>query len=152
MVRRVKFDENYLQLSWKWLQDAELRSLIGAPETTKKEQLEWYKSLNNKKDYIIVGIETTKPIGVAGLKNINAKEAEYFGYIGDKENRGKGLGRKILDEIFVIATELRLSVIQLRVLEFNVHALKLYEKYGFTRTHQEHGYIFMMKKIERCSK
>ena len=67
MLKIVKFDENYLSRSWDWLQNDELKKLMDAPEITKQQQLQWYKSLHLRKDYIIVGIETEEPIGVAGL-------------------------------------------------------------------------------------
>ena len=148
MLKLVKFDKRYLDLSWHWLQDQNLRKLIDADAITQTAQLKWYNSLSSRADYLIFGVETEKPIGVVGLKNIKGNEAEYFGYIGDPENRGKGFGKKILEEIFLIASEMKLETIHLRVLEFNNHAIRLYQNYGFVETNNKDNYIFMIKKTK----
>jgi RimJ/RimL family protein N-acetyltransferase len=148
MIKLVPFDDFFLELSWLWLQDANLRSLIDTPEIVKAEQILWYKRLPYKKDYIIKGINSNNiPIGVAGLKNINSNVAEYFGYIGDKENRGKGYGSQILDLIFNLAQKQNIRTVNLKVIKSNIPAIKLYQKYGFVETNIAENSILMTKQI-----
>lgn len=44
-IKFVGFDEIYLNKSWEWLQDEEIRVLTNTPPFTKKQQQIFYKSL-----------------------------------------------------------------------------------------------------------
>ena len=96
-VSFVPFDETFLGASWNWLQDDELRRLINAAPITKEQQLKWYNHLGKRNDYSIWGVALEeKPIGVCGLKNRTQKDAEYWGYIGERNYWGNGIGAAIL--------------------------------------------------------
>jgi ribosomal protein S18 acetylase RimI-like enzyme len=49
-----------------------------------------------------------------------------------KEFRGKGLGKKLMEEIIEIAKERKYCKITLEVLDNNINAKKLYQSLGFT--------------------
>lgn len=131
-IKLVKFNYKFLQLSTKWLQDEEILKLIDAPFVKIDEQIKWFKSLDKRDDYKVWGIDFEEiGIGVCGLKNINNIEAEYFGYIGEKELWGKGLGQQILMNILYEAKQLKLIKVNLVVLKDNIRAIKSYKKFGF---------------------
>ncbi len=139
-----KYDEDYLELSWQWLNDPEIKELTQTPDFTREQQRAWFDSLAERKDYMVWGINVNNTkIGVAGLKNINDKEAEYFGYIGAKEYWSKGLSRPILDFIKLEASRLGLNRIYLKVSARNPRAVKAYQNNGFTVEHTQYDLVFM---------
>lgn len=73
-------------------------------------------------------------IGNIGLKDINTERyfAECFIEIGEPNLRGRGIGRSALRQLIAIgAKTVALKIIELDVLEFNVAAIRLYERLGF---------------------
>jgi RimJ/RimL family protein N-acetyltransferase len=132
MMRVVPYSRDYLEASWEWLNDDEVRRLTMTPLFEREDQEEWYRSLDERTDYRVWGIEVDgRPAGVLGLKNIEPPQAEYFGYLGIRELWGQGLGRHMLDEAVARARELGLSRLVLRVWTQNVRAKRLYAAYGF---------------------
>lgn len=128
----VDYSTIYLENSWEWLNDFEIKNLTNTPNFSKEDQLSFYNLLPQKKDYYIRGIELdNKPIGVCGLKKITSEDAEYWGYIGVKEYWGKGIGKFIINYLIGIAKEKSLKSIYLHVVESNIRAIKLYVKIGF---------------------
>ena len=133
----VDYNLVFLEKSWQWLNDPDLKALTLTPDFTKQDQLNFYNSIAQRKDYWIKGIEEdAKPIGAMGLKHINTKEAEYWGYIGEKEYWGRGIGSFMLQEAVSKAKEMGLQKIYLQVIGHNSRAKKLYEKTGFQKTEQ----------------
>src|ERR1700722_14823624 len=97
----ARFDEQFLEKSWEWLRDPDLKRLSMAPDFTREEQRQWFSGLAEKSDYLIWGLSCDGiPIGAAGLKHITKEAAEYWGYIGERHYWGIGLGREAMD--FVI--------------------------------------------------
>lgn len=131
-LRFVDYSTIYLENSWEWLNDFEIKKLTNTPDFSKEDQLFFYNSLPQKSDYLIKGIElNSKPIGVCGLKKITTEDAEYWGYIGEKKYWGKGIGKYIINYLIDIAKEKSLKSIYLHVIESNKRAIKLYLKIGF---------------------
>ncbi|HHQ5461068.1 TPA: GNAT family N-acetyltransferase, partial [Aeromonas hydrophila] len=90
----VTYSREFLDLSWYWLNDPEIKKLTGTPTFTRQQQEEFFVSLP-RSNYLVWGLMyQNKPIGVIGLKNIDNVSAEYFGYIGEKNLWGKGLFSK----------------------------------------------------------
>ncbi len=134
MPRLVDYNSIFLEKSWEWLNDLEIKTLTLTPDFTKEEQSVFFNSLKARNDYWIKGIiEDNIPIGVIGLKHINSSEksAEYWGYIGEKEYWGKGIGKFMIEESLKKAEELGLTKIFLNVSGQNTRAKKLYQKMGF---------------------
>jgi len=145
-VELVPYTEEFLDLSWIWLNDPEIKSLTNTPSFTKEEQISWFNSLPKRKDYKIWGIKLNgTPIGVCGLKNITDIDCEYWGYIGDKKHWGKGIGSKVMELLIEYAKDKNLQSIWLTVLEKNLRAIKLYEKYGFLFETQEKNKLVKMR-------
>ncbi|MBT1714732.1 GNAT family N-acetyltransferase [Enterobacter dykesii] len=132
MLEFVEYDESFLALSWLWLKDPEISVLTMTPEFTKDEQLIFFKSLGERRDYFIRGITyQNKKIGAVGIKNINHEKGEYWGYIGEKNYWGQGLGREIMQKIISEARLLGLKKLYLHVNSNNQRAINLYKKEGF---------------------
>lgn len=94
----VSFDNLYLDRSWVWLNDPYVKYYTNSKTITKEDQLNWFNSLPTQSKYKIWGLSADNiPIGVCGFK-IQEDEhiAEYWGYIGEADYRGKGLGRVML--------------------------------------------------------
>ena len=146
-IMNIKFTEYnriFLEQSWKWLNDREIKVLTMTPDFTKEQQELFFASLPRKTNYFIKGIlYNDLPIGACGLKNITEKDAEYWGYIGEKEYWGKGIGKEIMGYIISVAKEKQLKIIYLHVSEINLRARKLYEKNGFIINSINNGEIKM---------
>jgi len=76
--------------------------------------------------------------GYARIKN--AKEAlvhNYFGYLGfmytSPQHRGKGINRRVIDELTTWCSSQNVHEIRLQVYQGNEAAIKAYEKVGFTK-------------------
>ena len=135
MPSLVEYDLIFLKKSWEWLKNPELKALTLTPDFTQQDQEIFYNSLPQRMDYWIQGIkEDAQPIGAMGLKNITKLEAEYWGYIGEKDYWARGIGSYMLEEALKKAKELGLQKIYLNVSAENERAKKLYEKMGFHKT------------------
>lgn len=100
----VEFDEKMRDHSWEWLQDDELRALTAASELTREQQLEWFRRIPERTDYLIKGVVAGgEPVAVFGLKNIEGSSAEYFAFIGPESRRGTGIGRFMHDNMVALA-------------------------------------------------
>lgn len=130
----VNYDEKFLELSFQWLRDPEIKRLTLSPDIKKEEQLDWYKNLEGRNDYKIWGVlYNGERIGAVGLKNIDYinKSAEYFGYIGEKDKWGHGIGTAMLEYAISEAKKIGLHNVSLQVSQENIRAIKLYKKLGF---------------------
>ena len=142
------YDEEFLEKSWEWLNDEELKYLTMTPNFTRKDQKTFFNSLELRSDYLIFGIDFCgKPIGACGLKNLKGEEAELWLYIGDKDYWGKGLGKKIMTCLENKAVEEGLTSLYLKVLKENKRAIGLYNKISYVATSENEEYIIMRKEI-----
>jgi RimJ/RimL family protein N-acetyltransferase len=147
-IKANVFDQEFLELTWKWLNDPLIKKLTDTPSFSRIDQVKWYAGLTSRKDYFIWGLTLmNKKIGVFGIKNIHVKKGEYFGFIGDKELWGKGYGQQILDLAVKKATELNLNLIWLKVLKENTLAIRSYVKFGFVEYGQTEKHLLMKKSI-----
>ncbi len=145
-IEIVPFDVSFLELSWEWLNDKEIKILTNTPDFDRKQQRQWFETLKYKRDYLIWGIQFMDiKIGVCGLKNITNKECEYWGYIGNKDYWAIGLGRQMLQSMELKASELGTSRIWLKVIDSNIRAKSLYLNYGFS-IESVHGNMIIMGK------
>lgn len=148
MVSLVKFDRIFLDHSWNWLNDPEIKGATNTTSFTKKSQKMWFNNLNNQSDYLIWGLSYSNlPIGVCGLKNITLTDCEYWGYIGNKEFWAKGIGEAMINLLEEKATELNLQSIWLKVLKNNMRAIKLYNKVGYFVEMSNDEFLKMRKNL-----
>lgn len=146
----VDFDKEVLEKSWNWLNDEEIKYLTQTPNFTKEQQLKWFENISKTSNYFVKGLAFGKEvIGVVGLKNIDLKEgqAEYFGYIGEKQYWGKGLSSQIFDLIIEVCKQKEIKLLYLNVISENIRAIRAYEKVGFTKKGTEGNVLQMTKKI-----
>ena len=133
LAQFVKYDQFFLDKSWQWLNDPEIKLLTQTPEFSKEGQLKWFNSLDGRTDYKVWGVTYDGiAVGVVGLKFITDHDAEYFGYLSEKEFWGKGIGQMMLDFSVTQAKIRQLSKIYLKVAATNTRAIKAYERFGFT--------------------
>lgn len=144
MLEFCVYTEDFLQPSWEWLNDPEIKKLTMTPDFTKEDQQKFFISIPSRSNYKIFGITLFgEKIGACGLKNISEISAEYWGYIGNKSYWGRGYGKEILHHIKDLAKELQLKSIYLKVSKENVRAISLYEKNDFIRKQEMDDYLVM---------
>lgn len=145
-VDLCEFDSVFLEKSWKWLNDPYINNYSATGLITRQGQLEWFNSLHRRNDYMIWGVKyQDAPIGACGLKNIKNEQAEYWGYIGEKELYGKGLGYDMLTLVLTRAKEKCISKVVLKVLPNNQRAIRLYQKCFFDEYNRDDNYVYMKK-------
>jgi UDP-4-amino-4,6-dideoxy-N-acetyl-beta-L-altrosamine N-acetyltransferase len=139
-VTLLPFDEKWLGLVHKWINQPEVRSGTGSEgPVSDYEHQRWYKRLmlDSSQRVYLIGQgrgEQAAPVGLVGLKEIEgrSRSAEYWIYIGNLAVWRKGVAgeatRMILDYAFNV---LNLHRIFLRVHATNCAAVALYHKLGF---------------------
>jgi RimJ/RimL family protein N-acetyltransferase len=147
-IEIVPFDSTFLDLSWEWLNDKDIKALTNTPDFDRQQQREWFENIKSKKDYLLWGIQISDiKIGVCGLKNIRIEDCEYWGYIGEMKYWGLGLGKQMLQLMEEKAKELGMARIWLKVLDTNLRAKNLYSKYGFNIEGLQENMFLMGKNI-----
>lgn len=147
-ITLVPFDYSWKELSFRWLQQEELRALIEAPSITQEQQDAWFNTLANRADYKIWGVTYNLiPVGVCGLKNIKEQQAEYWGYIGEMNFWGKGIGSKMMEFMEEKAKDLKVKTLVLKVAVTNKRAIGLYEKAKFQTSSISDTHRMMVKSL-----
>lgn len=124
----------------QWFDDWEviqfLSSRIGKRAPTLKQERKWIADAKRNKEEIIFAIDANDGthIGLVRLNSIDYihKNAEYGIFIGDKKYWGQGYGTEagklMIDYGF---RKLKLRMIYLRYVAFNIRGEKSYKKLGF---------------------
>jgi RimJ/RimL family protein N-acetyltransferase len=137
MMKLEPFTEKDFDRFIEWVDNNELLITIAGsnfsfPLTV--EQL--LKYLNDEKSYSfnIVDTDTNKVVGHAELVNMGNDVYKIDKLlIGDKEQRGKGTGQKVMNELVRHAfEEFHANTVELNVFDWNTSAIRCYEKTGFT--------------------
>jgi GNAT superfamily N-acetyltransferase len=135
-VRRVRAED------WQALRDTRLRALAEAPEafgTTYPEALarpeQWWldwaeRSSTGREQAMFLAWEADAPVGIAGVCH---EEGHYLvlSMWTDPRRRGRGIARALLDATVAFAGE---ADVRLGVVDGNLAALHIYERYGFVAT------------------
>lgn len=144
----VDYNHHFLELSFAWLADEEIKYMTLTPSFSKESQEQWFASLPERKDYYIRGILANGvPIGACGLKHITKTEGEYWGYIGEKAYWGKGIGKLMMATIEQYAHDIGLVKIYLHVREDNERAIRLYASKGYLNMGIENSLMKMCKEL-----
>lgn len=138
-LREIKKED--LEKINNWRNDNELINYLGAPFRYINLEVDcrWYDNYmqNRDKNLRCTIIETSDEnniLGLVSLTNIDFinRSAEFHIMVGDKNNRGKGIGYFSTTEILKHAfSNMNLNRIELGVIESNYRAIKLYKKIGF---------------------
>ena len=129
----VPFDRAYLDLSWEWLRDPEIKAMTMAGDFTREDQEKFFEGLPNRTNYKIWGVEGPDgvPIGAGGLKHIDGPTAEFWCYIGERAYWGQGLGGSVLTACEDKARSLGINHLTMVALETNERSVRAYAKMGF---------------------
>jgi RimJ/RimL family protein N-acetyltransferase len=140
---------DFLELTWRWLNDPEIKALTDTPDFTREQQFAWFRGLASKTDYLIWGVWIDgAPAGVFGLKNISEGSGEYWGYIGEKEHWGKGVGTWMMSQALALASDIGISRLYLKVLKTNLGAICLYKKMQFNKYDSDERFDWMERAVE----
>lgn len=138
MIRLEKFTNTDFDRFIRWIDNESFMYQFAGPIFTfplTENQLSDYISDKNRKVYRVINQETGKVIGHGEINRIDKrnKSARLCRIlIANKNNRNKGLGTMIINELLKIGfEELELHRIDLGVLEYNKSAIRCYEKCGF---------------------
>ncbi|MBP9853712.1 MAG: UDP-4-amino-4,6-dideoxy-N-acetyl-beta-L-altrosamine N-acetyltransferase [Candidatus Omnitrophica bacterium] len=117
-------------------QDDVRRYMINQSLISEEQHQSWLDSLNQKKDkYWIVYLENN-PVGMVYLTDVDEeKRSSSWGfYIADYSNRGRGLGKAILQKLLTLFfDEMNFSILKTQVLATNEKALRIYDKFSFRK-------------------
>lgn len=132
-IRLVEYDRSYLDHSWHWLRDPEIKRLTMAGDFTRDDQLAFFETLEGRDDYKIWGVEALDgtPIGAAGIKKIADGSGEFWCYIGERDWWGRRVGGEILDLCEQKARELSIDRLSMVAAIDNDRSIGLYKKMGF---------------------
>lgn len=124
----------------KWRNSPHVKqNFIYQKDLTREEHEFWLKTKvesGKVQQFIIVEKESNVPIGSVYLRDIdyNNSKAEFGIFIGEKIGLNKGYGTLAAKIIIKYGfNQLELNKIFLRVFEYNVHAIRSYEKVGFIK-------------------
>lgn len=140
MIQLKPHTEVHLEPFLNWLRDEEVikYSLSAFQGFTSDNDIgSWYSTLlSNDKD-LIRGIFLSSNdalvgyAGICAISNLN-KSGEYFVFIGDKSQWGRGIGTVTTQKVLEYGFEqLKLHRIMLTVSEPNIGGIRAYEKAGF---------------------
>lgn len=131
-IRKFQF-ENYPKLI-SWISSKEILMQFGGPNfefPLTIEQIEISKTEKNRFAYEIIE-QNGELIGYSEifLSDNSAKLGRIL--IGEEKYRGNGLGTKIVNSLIeIINTDFKQNIIELNVFDWNIGAIKCYEKVGF---------------------
>ena len=144
MLKTDKIDDLFLEKSFNWFENEDLRYITATKLFSKEDQINWYSNLNNRNDYKVFGVKFDDDwIGAFGLKNIDyqLKTSKFWCYLGEENWRGKGVGRWMVLNAIQECIKLKLKTLYLDVLKENNIAISLYESVGFKIDNQNHNFI-----------
>ena len=124
-------------LVWKWRNQSHIRDvMIDDEELSEKTCARWVKSViaDDASDYHVF-YHQDRPIGVAGLYHIHAKDrrCEWAFYLGEDDTpmgAGSAMWFLLLDYAF---GEKELRRVSARVMASNDKVLRMHERFGFVR-------------------
>ncbi|WP_274364581.1 GNAT family N-acetyltransferase [Paenibacillus thermotolerans] len=145
MIELEHFERSDFKQLIEWIESPSLMLQWAGPTfdfPLTEEQLEKYTEHANRLDsdtfiYKVVDKGSGEVVGHISLGRINrANKSARIGkvLVGDKNVRGKGIGRQMIQEVLRIAFgELQLHRVSLGVFDFNAPAIACYEKAGFQK-------------------
>lgn len=135
MIRLETFGKESYEELISWICSEEQLMQFAGPAFTfplTNEQLEISLSDKNRFAFKVVNCETNIVIGYSEIYLTH--QSAYLGRItiGDKEQRSKGLGQQIVNLLLdFVFSKLEKTKAELNVFDWNIEAIKCYEKTGF---------------------
>ena len=136
MIKLEKFTEIDFERLINWIENEEILVQFSGPIfkfPLTKEQLNTYLYSENTISFKVINLETNEIIGHSEIYKSEDNEVRLCRIlIGDKKQRGKGFGKKIITELVKYSYEkLNVEKIELNVYDWNKSAIHCYEKSGF---------------------
>jgi len=136
MVLLKPFQQSDFETFISWIDSKELLITIAGNVFTYPvtiEQLQKYLDDANSVSFTIVEESTNKSIGHAEIVQANDGTCKIDKLlIGDKSQRGKGIGEQVMKELVNYAFEnLPVHTVELNVFDWNKAGIRCYEKVGF---------------------
>ena len=137
MIQLAEFDESDIPRLISWIDSKEtLIQFAGTAFDFPLEFDQFVSNLNEENRNVYKAIVKDQVIGHAELlfnSNHSVKICRVF--IGENKERGKGYGTEIMKKLVQLSfDEFKVREIELNVYEWNITAIKLYEKLGFKHT------------------
>lgn len=135
MIKLEPFTKNDFNRLFSWIDCEEDLIQFAGPAFTfplTKDQLDIYLENLNTNAFKVIEITSNRTIGHCEiyLTKTSAKLCRIL--IGDKSFRGKGLGLHIVNRLIEKCfKEFNYSIVELNVYDWNIGAIKCYEKAGF---------------------
>ncbi len=138
MVKLERFETNDFERLINWVDSEELLVQFGGPIFTfplTADQLDEYISDPQRSVFKVIELPANNVIGHAELVPSDHKTVKICRIlIGDKSKRGKGLGQELINELLEMSfLQLGFEKAELNVYDWNIGAIKCYEKNGFKR-------------------
>ena len=149
LVRRVPFDETYLERSAVWLQDEELRHLIRSAPYDPAQARAWFEGLPSRPDYVVFGIECDgQPVGMLNLKFCYDDGALYSMYVGERAFWRAGIGTWALREVQGLVRERGLRKVYGRIAAHNTRSQQAHLAMGMRHVADEGDEWVMVIDVE----
>ncbi len=151
-VKLIPFSESHIEKTFLWLQNPRLRHdflMRGQPSI--ETHLKYFEEvLNDSSQKVFAVLCDGDHVGNCGLKHIVPnRESELWIYIGDESQQKKGIGTAATKQLISYAfNELNGELIYLHVADFNIAAIKLYEKLGFAKSTLEDSMEWRDRRTE----
>ncbi|HMO95057.1 MAG TPA: GNAT family protein [Tepidiformaceae bacterium] len=140
LVRLRAREDTDLDVMYRWINDWETVQYIASryPQSRKFER-EWLASGDpafGEAAFIVETLEEQRPIGWLGLHRMapEHREAHLGVAIGEAEYRDGGYGTDLMRTVSRVAFDvMNLNRIELTVYDWNLRAIRVYEKVGYRR-------------------
>jgi len=136
MLKLAPFNPSDFDEFISWIDNEELLVTIAGTAFNyplSGEQLQNYLVLENSYSFTIIDAEQNKKVGHAEVV-LSGKSTYKIDklIIGDKANRGKGIGGKVINELLNFSFQnLNALVVELNVFDWNIGGIICYKKCGF---------------------
>lgn len=136
MVKLTPFNSLDFDDFISWIDNRELLVTIAGTAFSyplSSEQLQNYLALENSHSFTIIDTEQNKKVGHAEVVLSGEKTYKIDKLIiGDKANRGRGIGEKVINELLDFSFQnLNALIVELNVFDWNIGGIKCYQKCGF---------------------
>lgn len=102
----------------------------------------FYNDIDNEFEVFFCLVDQEKVIGTVALKKVDDYTVELKAMYLDRDYRGKGLGRRLMDKAVDEAKRLGFKSIVLDSMSQYKDALRLYEKTGFKMTERYNDNVY----------
>jgi RimJ/RimL family protein N-acetyltransferase len=155
LIKLETFSEVHCEETFKWMQIDELRrDFLFKNKITQESHKIWYNNyLKDNTQEIFAIFQEEKYVGNIGLKNIINFSAETWVYIGDKNQKNKGVA---FFSYLILLDSLKKSAkfknLYCFIASFNIASQRLYEKLNFQHIQDQDKFIdnedYILKKYD----